>query len=226
MTSTRGRRPLLWRHLMPYVYCVPATITEFVHGLDNKVVGKIDVEGRELEFATRKHVVLATNRHYSKCAWKPRLGSSVLIDGDLGKGMMLVDHIEADLMADLPVRDPMLAEIATKFAAMPNATKTLRHWKPSAPDAPARFRWVGEIPRGPDLDVEQSGILHAAYDPSTDAWNAWCVDSTTGRLAATGLPVGAVRLLARTFIGPEETKRRAPAPRPVQPAIPYEDCPF
>ncbi|MFZ3481713.1 hypothetical protein [Sphingomonas sp. 3-13AW] len=211
---------------MAYVYCMPATITEFTHALDNRVSGRLQVEGREIGFSTRKHVVLATNRHYSKCGWKPKLGSVVLIDGDLGRDAILVDHIEADLMVDEHVEDPVLDQISATLGSISTATKTLRHWKPQLAGAPVRFRWSGEIGKCAGLDVDRTGILHAMLDPSTGLWSAWCVDASTGRMAARGMPLGARRLVARTFLGPEEKKRPAPARRPVQAPVPFSDCPF
>jgi len=211
---------------MPYVYCMPATITEFNHALDNRVSGRLEVEGRDVAFTSRKHIVLATNRHYSKCAWKPRLGSVVLIDGELGRDSMLVDHIEADLMMDEHVDDPMLDQISATLGAIPNATKTLRHWKPLVAGSMFRFRWAGEVAKGPGLDADRSGVLHGAYDPSTGLWSAWCVDGSTGRLAARGLPSSARRLMARTFLGPEEKKPSVPARKPARMPVPLDDCPF
>lgn len=211
---------------MPYVYCMPATITEFNHALDNRISGRLEVEGREIAFSSRKHVVLATTRHYAKCPWKPRLGSTVLIDGDLGRDSMLVDHIEADLQVDEHVQDPILDQISATLGAISNATKTLRHWKPQVAGSPIRFRWAGEVGKGPGLDAERAGVLHAVLDPRTGLWSAWCVDATTGRLAARGLPSGARRLVARTFIGPEEKKRPAPVSRPVRKPVLLDDVPF
>lgn len=211
---------------MPYVYCMPATITEFNHALDNRVSGRLEVEGREIGFSSRKHVVLATNRHYSKCAWKPKLGSIVLIDGELGRDSVLVDHIEADMIVDEHVQDPILDQIAGTLGAISNATKTLRHWKPQVAGSPVRFRWAGEVGKCQGLDADRAGVLHASFDPTTGLWSAWCVDATTGRLAARGLPSGARRLVARTFLGPEEKKRPAPVRRPVRAPVPLEDVPF
>ncbi len=211
---------------MPYVYCMPAKITEFVHALDNRVSGRIEVEGVEYAFSTRKHIVQAVNRHYSTCAWKPRLGSSVLIDGDLGKKAVLVDHIEADLAVDSPVQDDILDQIASTLRAIPNATKTLRHWKPQVPGSPIRFRWAGEVGRSAGIDADRSALVHAMLDPATGRWTAWCIDASNGRLAGSGLPSAARRLVGRTFVGPEEKKRPAPARRPARSMVPLEDCPF
>jgi hypothetical protein len=204
---------------------MPATITEFNHALDNRVSGRLEVEGREIAFSSRKHVVLATNRHYSKCAWKPKLGSHVLIDGDLGKDAVLVDHIEADLMVDEYVRDPVLDQISSTLGAIPNATKTLRHWKPIVAGAPVRFRWAGEIGRAAGIDADRS-LLHGTFDPETGRWSTWCIDGVSGCLAARGLPPAAQRLVSRTFIGPEEKKRPEPRHRTVRTPVPIDDCPF
>jgi hypothetical protein len=213
---------------MPYVYCMPATITEFHHALDNRVSGRLEVEGRDLAFSSRKHVVLATNRHYAKCAWKPRQGSAVLIDGDLGRDSVLVDHVEADLMVDEYVRDGVLDQIAATLGATPNATRTLRHWKPQVAGSPFRFRWAGEIGKCAGIDADRSSLLHGTFDPQTGRWSTWCVDASSGRIAARGLPDGARRLVGRTFVGPEEKKRPAPQPKRerVRTHVPLDDCPF
>jgi len=211
---------------MPYVYCMPAKITEFVHALDNKVSGKIEVEGVEYAFSTRKHIVQAVNRHYSTCAWKPRLGSAVLIDGDLGKKSVLVDHIEADLMVDVAAEDPILDQIASTLRAIPNATNTMRHWKPQVVGSPIRFRWAGEVGKSAGIDAERSALVHAMLDPATGRWTSWCVDTSTGRLVGSGLPAAARRLVGRTFIGPEEKKRPVPVRRAPRSTVPLEDCPF
>lgn len=210
---------------MAYAYCIPARITEYSHPLNNRVSGMIALEGRLLTFATRKHIVQATNKIYAKSPWKPKVGSTVLIDGEMGATHVVVDHIEPDLCTDMPCEHELLDRLVPKLDRMPTATKHLRHWKPDdREDGRYRLRWNELVPKDPSFDVDRGAVLHAIRDSLFDEWRVWLTDADSGRVVRIGLPQSAERAV-RISLGEEQARPAIVPPMP-EAKLPFDDCPF
>lgn len=179
---------------MGYVHCMPALCVQMSHGLDNIVTGVIDVSGRRLEFRTRGHIVKAVNKLYRSNAWKPSGGARMLIDGDLGKDSIVVDHIEVDAHdnGEDHVSSPHLDTIAAMLPTHPPATKTLRVWRG---EEGTRVRFADIVSRRDARGRVIEEVLHGHYDP--EGWRLWRIAREGGQRTGSGIDMPVMTILAR-----------------------------
>ena len=226
---------------MAYVHCMPARVIELRHGLDNVVQGVLRTPGGDLAFRTRGHIVKATNKIYRSCPWKPAAGEHVLVDGDVSKDAVLVDHIERDLHAEAAdgAANPHLDAIAALVPTHPPASKTLRVHRTCEP---VRIRFVETASRRDARGRIQDEVVHASL--ADGHWTIWTVARDGGRLASSGIDAAVLPIIARAagmgLIGGEtvreqadriernevEEARRLRERAAAVEAPPFDDCPF
>jgi len=223
---------------MGYVHCVPARVLRMSHGLDNIVSGIVDVDGREIGFTTRGHIVKAVNKVYRGSAWKPSAGARVLLDGEMRADDLLVDHVEADEHdAGAPFSfSPHLDEIAALLPTHPPASKTLRVWRG---ESGTRVRFADIASRRDARGRVVEEIIHGRH--CEDGWHLWRVGREGGRRVGEGIDAAVLTILARASgrgmlageTAAEEDRRQqaeireAARNRIAEAALPPDDdCPF
>ncbi len=228
---------------MPYVHCMPARVSEMNHALDNIVSGVLETPKGPLNFKTRGHIVKATNKIYTACAWKPRKDAYVLIDGQVDGEDILVDHIEDDLFQSLglePALNVHLDIIAKMLPKHPPATATMRVWRAGGDHYRIRFAHPASRKEGRGSVLDE--IVHAAYS-SDGQWYLWSIAKIGGAVVAKGIDGPLLPILARASGSDllsgeterEREKRRNDEERlkieadrqKVQEEAPaFDDCPF
>lgn len=182
---------------MPYVHCMPARVSEMNHALDNIVSGILETPKGPLSFRTRGHIVKATNKIYTACAWKPKKDAYVLIDGQVDGEHILVDHIEDDLFQSLalqPALNVHLDLIAKMLPKHPPATAMLRVWRAGGEHYRIRFAQPASRKEGRGGVIDE--IIHAACS-SDGKWYLWSVAKIGGAVIAKGIDGPLLPILAR-----------------------------